>query len=103
MVRVKLIAANAVKEELKLLKRALADRPCPSKAKAIAAAKRLVRNGLVAQAMPGAIHVQNVPQPVLDVYRTFLDDVGDNTFVYSDVQIKKVARAVKENSKKGGK
>lgn len=89
-IKVTLILADRVSKELKLLDKAEADRVSRSKAKAVAAAKKLVRESLAIKVLPNSRATKMVSGKVFEIYKQYFRDVGDNTFVYDENTIKKV-------------
>lgn len=89
-IKVILILADRVKAELKILDRAEADRESRSKAKAVAVAKRLVRESIAIQVLPNSQATKMVSSVVLKIYKKYFRDVGENTFVYNANTMKKV-------------
>ena len=89
-IKVTLILADRVSAELKLLDRAEADRESRSKAKAVAVAKRLVRESITIKVLPNSRATITVPSKVFEIYKQYFRDVGDTTFVYDENTIKKV-------------
>ena len=90
-IRVTLILADRVSAELKLLDKAEADRESHSKAKAIAVAKRLVRESMAIKVLPNSRATITVPSKVFEIYKQHFRDVGENTFVYNEDTLKSVA------------
>ena len=74
----------------KLLDKAEADRESHSKAKAVAVAKRLVRESIAIQVLPNSQATIMVPDVVFEIYEQHFRDVGENTFVYNENALKKV-------------
>lgn len=89
-IKVTLILADRVSKELKLLDKAEADKESRSKAKAVAVAKKLVRESLAIKVLPNSRATNMVSSDVYDIYKRYFRDVGDSTFVYDENTIKKV-------------
>ena len=97
-IKVTLILANRVSEELKLLAKAEADRESRSKAKAVAVAKRRVRESIAIQVLPNSQDTKMVSSVVFEIYKQHFRDVGNNTFVYDENTIKKVVSVLSKLS-----
>lgn len=90
-IKVTLILADRVSAELKLLDRAEADRESRSKTKAVAVAKRLVRESMAIKVLPNSRATITVSCKVFEIYKQHFRDVGENTFVYNENTLKSVA------------
>ena len=89
-IKVTLILADRVSAELRLLDKAEADRESRSKAKAVAVAKRLVRESIAPKVLPNSRATKMVSGKVFEIYKQYFRDVGENTFVYNEDALKKV-------------
>lgn len=89
-IKVTLIPADRVSAELKLLDKAEADRESRSKAKAVAVAKRFVRESIAIRVLPNSRATKMVSGIVFEIYKQYFRDVGENTFVYDEDALKKV-------------
>ena len=89
-IKVTLILADRVSEELKLLDKAESERESCSKAQRVAAAKRRVRESIAIQVLPNSRATEMVVSKVFEIYKQYFRDVGENTFVYNENALKKV-------------
>ena len=88
-IKVTLILADRVSEELKLLDKAESERESCSKAQRVAAAKRRVRDSIAIQVLPNSRATEMVVSKVFEIYKQYFRDVGENTFVYDEDALKK--------------
>ena len=89
-IKVTLIFEKRVKAELKLLDRAEADKKSRDYAKAVAIAKKLVRESIVLKVLPNSRATLSVSNAVYKIYKQYFRDVGKNTFVYNDKTMENV-------------
>lgn len=85
-IKVTLILADRVRNELKLLDQAENDRDCHSKALAISVAKNGVRNALNLQ-MANDPSNMDLTVEELEICKQYFRDVGMNTFVFEEKQM----------------
>ena len=92
--KVTLILARRVKNELSMLDRAEADRDTPSKSLAVAAAKKGVRNALPLQVLPNSDAIKELSEREVKLCEAFFRDVGERHFVYTERQMREFKVAV---------
>ena len=95
-IKVTLIFEKRVKAELKLLDRAEADKKSRDYAKAVAIAKKLVRESIVLKVLPNSRATLPVSNAVYKIYKQHFRDVGENTFVCNDRTMNKFIAEVQK-------
>lgn len=92
-ITVTLILADRVKDELEKLDMAEAERD----SKAVAKAKEQIRNSISVQAFSDMKSTKDVSPDVLDIYRRYFRDVGDNTLVFTEEALQQSIDAMRKS------
>lgn len=96
--KIRLILADKVEQELSLLNRAESDRDTPSKQLAIAAAKKRIRDNPLDQME--LLGKSELHEHDLTLCKKYFRDVGEDCFVFTEQQMQDYIEALKAKSKR---